>query len=64
MVSLREYLFYSKISVTDFARNLEVSRSYLNQIVLENMKPSKRLAKDIEEATNGKVTVKELLKDE
>lgn len=63
-MDLYVYLAMKRISVTDFAKKLMVSRSYFNQIVVGRMKPSKRLAKDIEEATKGEVTVEELLHTE
>lgn len=59
---LDEYLFYEKKTITDFAKELLITRNYLNLIVLGYSKPSKRLARDIEKATGGKVTVEELLK--
>jgi len=62
MVSLREFLFYEEKSITEFAKELEVSRNYLSQIALGHLKPSKRLARDIEKFTNGKVKAEELLK--
>jgi len=62
MVSLREFLFYQEKSITEFAKELEVSRNYLSQIALGHLKPSKRLARDIEQATDGKVKAEELLK--
>jgi len=63
MNSLREFLFYSGISVTEFAKDLMISRSYLNQIVLGHLQPSKRLAREIERLTQGKVKSEELLKE-
>lgn len=62
MSKLKEYLFYKRKSVTDFAKEMEVSRSYMNKIVLGKTKPSKFLAKAIENATNGEVKVEELMK--
>lgn len=62
-MDLREFLFRKKISITDFAKELMISRNYLNQICLGNQIPSPRLARDIERATKGEVTAKELLKE-
>lgn len=64
MSKLREYLFYKQKSVTDFAKELLVSRSYMNKIVLGKIYPSRLLAKEIERATNGEVKVEDLLKGE
>lgn len=61
-MDLREFLFYERKSITDFARELRVSREYMNGIVSGRVKPSFRLAEDIELATNGKVKASSLLK--
>lgn len=63
MVTLREFLFYEEKTITKFAKELEISRNYLSQIAMGHQKPSKRLAKDIERITEGKVTAEELLKE-
>lgn len=64
MSKLKEYLFYQQKSVTDFAKELMVSRSYMNKIVLGKASPSRLLAKEIERATNGEVKAEDLLKGE
>ena len=64
MSKLKEYLFYKQKSVTDFAKEMMVSRSYMNKIVLGKTNPSRLLAKEIERATNGQVTAEDLLKGE
>lgn len=62
-MDLRTYLFQKRTSIADFSRQLKCSRDHLSRIVNGKLKPSERLAKDIEEATNGEVTAKELLKE-
>lgn len=64
MSKLKEYLFYKQKSITDFAKELLVSRSYMNRIVLGKSKPSRLLAKEIEHVTNGEVTMKDLMEGE
>ncbi len=64
MTSLKEYLFYKQISITDFAKNIGASRNYISQITLGKAKPSKFLAKEIERMTDGEVKAEELLKRE
>lgn len=61
-MDLREYLFRQRISVTDFAKLIGCSRAYISKIVNDQIRPGKRLAKDIELITNGEVTAEELLK--
>lgn len=58
---LKEYLFRKNMKISVFSRMLECNRSYLNDIVNGVKKPGKRLAKDIEAATDGEVTFDELM---
>lgn len=60
-VNLREYLFKKRITQVDFAKKLEISRGHLSQILYGAKHPSRKLAKKIEEETEGKVTAIELL---
>lgn len=60
-MNLREWLFRNKKSVTDFAKELNVSRTHLNLISSGIRKPSPELAKRIEKATKKGVTKEELL---
>jgi DNA-binding transcriptional regulator YdaS (Cro superfamily) len=60
-MELREYLFRERKSVTGFAKELFVSRNHMSQVTLGKLKPSIRLARDIERITEGKVTIADLL---
>lgn len=60
-MNLREWLFRNKKSVTDFAKELNVSRTHLNLISSGIRKPSPELAKRIEKATEGAVRKEEVL---
>lgn len=60
-MDLREYLFRKRISITDFAAKIRYNRVYLSKIINGSRIPGKKLAEDIEKATNGEVTAKELL---
>jgi len=60
-MDLREYLFKKRMSVSDFAKKINFARTYISGIISGANKPSKKLAKIIEEATNGEVTAEELL---
>jgi len=55
------WLFLNKITKKDFAIQLGVSRGHLQEIVSAKRTPSIKLAKKIEEITQGKVTKEELL---
>ena len=60
-MDLREYLFRKRFSVTEFAKKINYSRTYVNEIVTGNRTPGRKLAKAIEKETEGEVTAKELL---
>jgi DNA-binding transcriptional regulator YdaS (Cro superfamily) len=59
-MDLREYLFRKRISLTEFSEQIGYARTYMSGVV-NGKKPGKKLAKAIEKATNGQVTVDELL---
>jgi len=59
-MDLREYLFHSRRSVTEFAKILEISRSYLSHIIHGKYSPSKYLLDKIEKETNGEVKIKKI----
>jgi len=61
IVNFREYLFKKRITQIDFAKRLGISRGHLGQILHGAKHPSRKLAKKIEEETEGKVTAVELL---
>jgi len=60
-MDLDYWLFKNKITKTDFARTIGISRGHLQGVISGKLKPSIKLAKKIEEATNGKVSKEELL---
>lgn len=52
---LRKYLVDNRITITEFARLVGVSRAYMSQVTIGNLKPSKRLCRLIEIESNGHV---------
>lgn len=60
-MKLKDYLYFNKISTTDFAEQINYQRSYLSAVTNGSRKCGAKLAKIIEKATNGQVTAKELL---
>jgi len=62
LVELRDYLHQQRIKIAQMARDINVSRVYLNQITLKIILPSVKLAKVIELYTGGSVTAEELRK--
>lgn len=60
-MDFREFLFKKGITQVQFAKQLGISRGHLNQILHKTKHPSRKLAKEIEAQTEGKVTAMELL---
>jgi DNA-binding transcriptional regulator YdaS (Cro superfamily) len=55
------WLRTKRITITDFAESMDMSRGHIQKICSGILKPSSKLARNIEKATNGEVTAKELL---
>jgi plasmid maintenance system antidote protein VapI len=62
-MKLKLYLVSKKITVTEFANELGVSRNHLNGIVNERYKCGKSLAFKIEIKTGGEIKVEDLLNE-
>lgn len=60
-MDLDEYLFRKRISQTQFANELGVSRTHLGEILRGRRSPSVKLSKKIEELTKGEVTKEEAM---
>jgi len=60
---LKEYLFSKRKSVVDFSKEIGYARSTISQIANDQWIPGKRLAKAIEEGTEGKVKFKSSKKE-
>jgi hypothetical protein len=56
-----EWLFKQKKTVTEFAKEMSISRGHASRIISGNVKAGKFLAAAIEKFTDGKVTQKEIL---
>lgn len=63
-MDLREYLFYNRITIKKFSETVECTRTHLSEIIHGRRSASRRLAKDIEKATDGQVKAKDLIKKE
>ena len=61
VVDMKDYLFRKNLSVKQLASDLEISPSYLYQLIRGERKPSLDLAQKIEIITGGDVTVGRLL---
>jgi DNA-binding transcriptional regulator YdaS (Cro superfamily) len=60
-MGLKEYIFMKDLSIKNFSKILDCSRSYLSRVVRGKIKPSSKFARQIEKATEGKVTKEEVL---
>lgn len=58
-MKLRVYLAEKEMKIKAFSEILGVHRHYLGQIISGKIKPSKRLAREIERLTDGKVVILE-----
>ena len=58
---LKEYLTENGISQRDFSKRVNIHYMYLNMVLVNKRRPSPDLADRIEKATDGEVTVMELL---
>lgn len=61
IMELKKYLFLKRINITEFSEKIEISRSYLSAIANGKLIPSRKIARQIERATEGEVTAKEIL---
>ncbi len=61
-MELRDYLYFTRTTVTEFAKKLQVSRSYITKLLAGNYPASRLVAKQIEEITGGEVTVEDVSK--
>lgn len=61
-MDLREYLFRNHMTQTALAKRLFITRKYLADIEYARIRPSVRLARDIERETGGAIKAEDLLK--
>lgn len=60
-MDLREYLFKNRMTLVEFSRVVDFNRDHLSRVMHGRKRPSKKLARIIEKATNGHVKAQELL---
>jgi DNA-binding transcriptional regulator YdaS (Cro superfamily) len=60
-VELKDYLSKKKISQSNFAKKVGITRAHISQIVNKKTNLSTLLAKHIENITEGDVTMQELI---
>lgn len=60
-MELRLYLKKNRLTVNEFCEKVNYSRTHVSAVINKRFRPSKKLAKLIEQATNGEVTMEEIL---
>ena len=60
-MDLKRYIFDKGLTISQVARDLDITINYFGRIVRGQYKPSKRLARDISIYTQGAVSAEELL---
>lgn len=60
-MNLREYLFYSNMTVKDFAKIADFNNAFLSRILNGKHMPSAKTLRAIERVTNGKVRADTIL---
>ena len=63
-MELKIYLVKNRYTVKQFSEKIGYSRNQISGIANRKIKPSQRLARIIETATNGDVKAEDLLKEE
>lgn len=61
LMKLREYLKLNNLTISAFADQIEYSRPHLSRVLTGKLKLGKKLARDIEKATNGQVKAHEIV---
>lgn len=56
-MNIREYLFYSQMTVEDLANQIGITRWYLDRIINRGILPSRKLCDRIKLATGGQVPI-------
>ncbi len=54
-MNLQEYLFYSRMTVKDFAKIADLSDAFLSRVINGKSIPSPKTLRCIERVTNGRV---------
>lgn len=61
-MTLREYLFFKRISINAFAKSMDYSRTHMSAIVWKKANASRKLADKIEKFTEGEIKAEDLRK--
>lgn len=62
-MKLKLYLVKNRLTIKEFCEIINYSRNQISGVINGKLKPGRKLAKIIEQATNGEVTMEELLQE-
>ncbi len=62
-MNLRDYLHFERIKLKTFAESIDMSITHISGYINGRLRVSKKVARNIEKITQGKVTAKEIMKD-
>lgn len=62
-MNLKAYLADQRVTQKDFATTLGISERYMSRVVNGHIKPGKRLERDINSLTEGKVKLEPKIKE-
>ena len=60
-MTIDEFMGVRRVNITHLAKELNYSRAHLNRVLVGVSKPGKKLAKALEEVSDGKITYEDLL---
>jgi DNA-binding transcriptional regulator YdaS (Cro superfamily) len=62
-MNLRDYLHFRRKTIKDFALSIDMTPGHIYGYIRGRLRVSKKVAKNIEKATQGEVTAVEIMKD-
>jgi DNA-binding transcriptional regulator YdaS (Cro superfamily) len=62
-MNLRDYLHFQRITIKAFSESIEMSTTHITGYINGRLRLSQKVARAIERVTDGKVTAKQIMKD-
>lgn len=62
-MKLRDYIFFEHLTLKKFSESIEMTPTHISGYIHGRVRLSQKVARAIERITNGKVTAKQILKD-
>lgn len=61
-MDIREYLYKKRMTLTSFCKLLDLTLTHMSGYINGRIRLSKKVARNIEKITEGKITAKEIMK--